>query len=560
MNKTLSVPVFRCSIGGVGNGCLGGIMTDYREMGKHAAETAVKIINGTPVSSFSLRDKEDSVCEIDYKILKKYKLSTSSLPSGTEYINYEESFIQKNQGITIVSGIIVTILTFILVIMLVAYIKSHIYAERLSDSMNQLEYALEHDDLTGLPNRRKIVAEADTLNAGEYSAMVMDIDDFKTINDNFGHSYGDVVLEKIGERLNDFLADKDAFCARCGGDEFVILYHNIDISSESSEIKEVMDIFRTPVNCSGYGIPVNCSIGIVNNDKNRKTTESLISDAEIAMFVAKRRGKNTFVFFNEDMKKAVEDDSDIRQKIASSIHSGGFYMLYQPQVNVNTLEVSGYEALIRMKNENIGPGQFIPIAEKYGMISEIGRLITRLVVSDMSKCIKKGFDFNKVSLNYSCGQINDKGYIKYLKETLDEFNIPYSKIEIEITESLFLDNSNEAMELFKALKDLDISIALDDFGTGFSSLNYLTYIPIDYMKLDKSMVDNYLVPGKEIFIEDLVNMAHHLHKGIIVEGIEHKWQYEQMKQLNGDYIQGYYFSKPISVEEILEFKPEIKDI
>lgn len=554
ISSNFNGPVFRNTIGGFNHGLLGGVMADYTAMGREAAKTASDIINGRSVSVIPLSDENQYQVVFDYQLMRKYKLPMTVLPEDTKFVNKEATLLEEHQTVFVVTGIVVAILAILLSITLMCYLKSKDNANELKKMKDELEQTLERDLLTSLPNRRMIARFLKTIQPSSYAAVIFDLDDFKNINDNYSHEYGDIVIKKLAERLSKFASEHDAVLARYGGDEFLLLMEKVRLHIDGPILSELIDVLNAPVNCNGYAIPVNCSVGIKNPGDDVKTGEDMIQSAEIAMFEAKKHGKHTYMFFKESMKEQISADSEIRQLLAGSMHSNGFYMLYQPQISLQNMEVSGYEALLRMRNGKYGPGEFIPVAEKYGLISEIGRIITRMVMKDFADCREKGLPVKRVAINYSCGQINDRGYIKYLKDTMDEFHVPGSCIEIEITESLFLNNNEEAMNLFDELRRLGIKIAMDDFGTGFSSLSYLTYIPVNYLKLDKTMVDHYLVPGKETFVEDLINMAHHLDKEVIVEGVEEKSQLEQLKKFGADYIQGYYFSKPIEAEDACRFQ------
>ena len=230
-------------------------------------------------------------------------------------------------------------------------------------------------------------------------------------------------------------------------------------------------------------------------------------------------------------------------------------MVYQPKVEAGSKKVVGYEALVRMKDKSYGPATFVPIIEKNGWIPKLGRLTTKLVVEQLYKWRQEGYEILPVSINFSSKQVNDVGYVGYLNGLLREYGIPSKYVQIEITESLFMDNNAQADKLFKELKKMGIKLLMDDFGTGYSSLGYLTYMPIDEIKLDKSFVDSYL-DKNDSFIKDVIMLSHDIDKTIVIEGVEEKWQYEKLCQLDADVIQGFYFSRPLSEDEAIVFKPQ----
>ena len=229
-------------------------------------------------------------------------------------------------------------------------------------------------------------------------------------------------------------------------------------------------------------------------------------------------------------------------------------MLYQPKIDAVTKKVNGYEALVRMKEPGIYPGQFIPVAEQNGWIWKIGRITTELVIKQLAAWRDEGYELHPVSVNFSSNQINDLGYLKMVEDLLEKYDIPAKYLEIEITEGLFLDRTSQSENLFKSFKDMGIRLLMDDFGTGYSSLGYLTYIPVDVIKLDKSLVDAYLVDGRDLFIRDVIQLMHDLDKEMIIEGVEEEWQYQRLREFGAETIQGYFFSKPIPADEAISFE------
>jgi EAL domain-containing protein (putative c-di-GMP-specific phosphodiesterase class I) len=206
-----------------------------------------------------------------------------------------------------------------------------------------------------------------------------------------------------------------------------------------------------------------------------------------------------------------------------------------------------------MKEPGLYPGQFIPVIEKNGWIWKIGRITTELVIKQLAEWRDAGHELHPVSVNYSSAQLSDEGYTEFIEKLLDKYDIPAKYLEIEITEGLFLDNDDRAADLFALFAEMGIRLLMDDFGTGYSSLGYLTYIPVDVIKLDKSLVDTYLVDGKDAFINDVIRLVHDLDKEMIIEGVEEQWQYDKLREFGADTIQGYFFSKPLPADEAIVF-------
>lgn len=236
-------------------------------------------------------------------------------------------------------------------------------------------------------------------------------------------------------------------------------------------------------------------------------------------------------------------------------------LVYQPQINTVSGEVIGYEALVRMPENAISPAKFIPVAEETGMIVDIGRRVTKEVILELAKLKRDGVIPKTISINFSVKQIRDSDYIDYLKDLLLQYSVEAEYIDIEITESVMVENQEETLKYLKRLKDIGVSISLDDFGTGYSSLNYLTYLPVDKIKLDKSLSDKFLLNEKNTVMLNIIALAHSLSLKVTAEGIESKDQYQALKKLKCDYIQGYYFDKPLEQDAFeKEFDKNYSDL
>ena len=327
---------------------------------------------------------------------------------------------------------------------------------------------------------------------------------------------------------------------------------NERLTADCETTKSIIDTIRSPIPLGYESISVTASIGISTSD-GVTTPDQNVVNAEIAMYEAKNRGKNVAFLYGDEMKEKMTQESQVKSNLLEAFDNDGFYMLYQPKVDSKTKKVCGFEALVRMKTQGIYPGQFIPIAERNGWIWRIGRITTELVIQQIAKWREAGYDVKPVSVNYSSNQLNDRGYIDFVDSLLEKYNVPSNLLEIEITEGVFLEKSALADELFAHFKAKGIRLLMDDFGTGYSSLGYLTYIPVDVIKLDKSLVDTYLVDGKDSFIRNIINLMHDLNKEMVIEGVEEEWQFKRLQEFGADTIQGYYFSKPISADEAITF-------
>ena len=425
------------------------------------------------------------------------------------------------------------------------------YTQKLENLQEELKHIAYYDFLTDLPNRRMFIKKLEEeISENKFGAvMLMDIDNFKGINDTLGHGYGDKVLIKVAEELKNY-KDEKIFVSRFGGDEFFILFEGEDDGVKiENYVKHITDIFRNKLLIENEEIYISCSLGITLYPRDSREVSQLIMNADMAMYKVKNTGKNNYMFFNEQMTEKLQYQIKIERILREAIKKDEFKLLYQPQVCTFTGEVVGFEALLRLKNYSISPAQFIPVAEETGIIIEIGRWVTKEAIKQMSTWKRKGLALKPVAINFSAKQLNDLKYIKFFKNTLEEMDVEAKYIDIEITESIFLEKKEETLEFINELKSLGVKISLDDFGTGYSSLSYLTFLPVDKIKLDKSLNDKFLELENVKVTDSLVSLAHSLNLEVVAEGIEHTAQYQYLKVAGCNYIQGYLFSKPLEVEQ-----------
>lgn len=431
----------------------------------------------------------------------------------------------------------------------------HYLKELAIEEQKQLKYQAEHDTLLDIMNRH---AATSYLNNNfdakdKYSVIIVDIDGFKSLNETYGYSQVDIMLKFLGVKMQMLANHYKMLLARYGGDEFLFVLKGQHLDERHKITREILNIFSEPIPLSEEKIRISVCAGISNSDGVTSPNNHLIN-AENAMFAAKGLRRRSVFVYSEELRQKSLEESHIKEKLMEAFENDGFFMVYQPQVNSKTKKVSGYEALVRMKAPGLYPGQFIPVAEKNGWIWKIGRITTELTIRQLAMWRDQGHELHPVSINYSSNQLSDTGYIDFLESLLSKYQIPTKYVEIEITEGVFLKKSAQADELFNRLKSLGIKLLMDDFGTGYSSLAYLTYIPVDVIKLDKSLVDTYLVDGKDSFIKNVIRLVHDLDKEMLIEGVEEDWQYQRLCEFNADTIQGYYFSKPIPPEEAINFK------
>lgn len=422
---------------------------------------------------------------------------------------------------------------------------------KLKEQEAEIRNMAYHDSLTGLPNRRNFMEKLEyELSMGNKGVVILiDIDNFKGINDTLGHAYGDKVLLEVSKTLNNISCEKNIVC-RFGGDEFLILFKEENLERIKFYVEKIRKEFKKDLIIENHSVHLNFSMGITKYPDDSSDVNQLIMNADTAMYIVKTLGKNNYMFFTKEMTERLKEKVEIENILRNAIKEESFTLMYQPQVSVKNGQVIGFEALLRLKDYNISPRDFIPIAEETGMIVDIGRLVTRKVLEQMDAWRKKGLELKLISVNFSSKQFNDKTYHMFLRENLEKYHIDPKYIEIEITESILLEETEETINYLMKFKEMGLSIALDDFGTGYSSINYLTYIPIDKVKLDKSLNDKFLRIENIKVIDSIISLVHSLGLEITAEGIEEIEQYKKLKVGGCDYIQGYFFSKPVLAEEV----------
>lgn len=422
---------------------------------------------------------------------------------------------------------------------------------KLKEQEDYIEYLAYHDFLTGLPNRRSLMKELEyELGYGKRGALILlDLDNFKEINDTMGHIYGDKILRKIAEKITE-LNIENSTISRFGGDEFLLMIsEDIDARGVSRYADKIIDVLKKDIIISGEPEFVSCSMGITLYPTDGDDSGQLIMNADMAMYSVKNNGKSNYAFFDKDMIVQVQEKVDVEKQIRDSVENDGFKLVYQPQVDVKTGEISGFEALIRLKDRFISPGIFIPIAEESDLIISLGRFVTEEAIRQLKEWKSKGLSGKTIAINFSAKQLKDEGYLKFLRNKLEHYGVGPGELEIEITESVFLEKKDQPLKFLEEVRSMGVRIALDDFGTGYSSLSYLTFLPVNKIKLDKSLSDRFLELENIGVMDSLISLAHSLNLEVIAEGVEYMEQYKKLKVGKCDRIQGYLFSKPLEKED-----------
>lgn len=442
--------------------------------------------------------------------------------------------------------------------------------QELKKNYAHIEQLAYHDGLTGLYNRvafmkyaYKIFHDA-SVGASKHAIFFIDLDNFKNINDTLGHDYGDLLLKDVSDRMLSCIASDDIL-ARNGGDEFLILKNRFDTVDDLENFaSQLVNVVHHPFILNDETAVVSMSVGIAVFPNNGLTVSELIKNADIAMYNAKNSGKNSYRFFDSYMEDDVNRKNDLADILSHVIDKNEIYLQYQPQVNVESGQVTGYEALMRIDSELVGfisPAEFIPIAEETGIINILGEWALIEACNFNQVLIKSGFGPLRVSVNVSTTQLKDDHLIDIIKSIPEKTGMDLKHLEIEITESVLMNSFEHNLKLINQMKELGCSIALDDFGTGYSSFNYLTQIPIDTLKIDKSFIDGICSNEKDRCIADsIIDLAHKMDISVVAEGVEDNEQLQILQNQFCDTLQGYLFSKPLNSTDFIELLSKHKTL
>lgn len=426
------------------------------------------------------------------------------------------------------------------------------------ESMKKLAYT---DYLTELPNRTAFTEMLDnimlTLRSEEIIAIMdIDIDNFKNINDSLGHSYGDELLIDVTHRLKQVMDEND-YLARIGGDEFIVLSQNLsDSYSFEEKIKKVKNVFTYPFVLSTKEYFVTVSIGVAFAPKDGKTSQALIKNVDSAMYVAKANGKNTHAYFDYSFNQKLTERIETQSELRKALERNEFVLFYQAQMNLDTKKVVGFEALIRWNHPTKGlvyPDEFIYIAEETGLIVPIGKWVL-LTACQQLKQWSDEFPDITMAVNLSARQFKDRDIVKLVCDVIEETGINPNKLELEITETIALDDIEYTIATIKELRKIGVSFSLDDFGTGYSSMNYLKRLPVSNLKIDKSFLDSVMVDqSDQKIVQTIISLARNLDLYVIAEGVESFDQETFLKEANCDKAQGFLYSKPVPKDKAAQF-------
>lgn len=415
-----------------------------------------------------------------------------------------------------------------------------------------------YDELTGLPNHSLFlrVLEQKMKNNRQLAVYYVDLDYFKAINHVLGHEFGNKLLKSCANRFVQFTNEFNGFVARVSGDEFVFLQTDVQNREQALQFaRSLSNFFRQPILIDSYEFVVSIRIGISIYPLNGRSGRELINHAQSAMYLTKNEDGLRINLFDASISRNLRSQLTLESDLRKAIAEEQFELFYQPQVSLKTKQIVGFEALLRWKHPMKGyikPLDFIPFAEKTGLIIDIGKWVINEACHQLRKWQDQGFKPVKVSINTSAKQVHQTNFVQHIETSLSRANIDPNMLEIELTESVAMTNEEYMLEMVKKIKNLGLSIAVDDFGTGYSSLKYLSLFPFNKLKIDRMFMNQKFEHNKTI-VKSIINLSHSLDMSVTAEGVETEEQIALLKKLNCDHIQGYYISKPLPAAKIEKF-------
>ena len=441
-----------------------------------------------------------------------------------------------------------------------SYCEAQQLAEQLQSTKVELDHRAHHDTLTDLPNRILLqdrLSQAIDLarrQGKQLAVMFMDLDQFKHINDSLGHAVGDQLLQSVAHRLVGCVRQSDTI-SRQGGDEFVLLLPQIEQAEDAAlSAQKVLVALAPPHHIDGHDLHIGVSIGISLYPGDGQDAETLIKNADIAMYHAKENGRNNYQFFAQSMNARAVQRQSVEASLRRALERQEFVLHYQPKINLHSGAIVGVEALIRWQHPERGlllPAQFVPIAEDCGLIVPIGRWVLREACSQAQAWLQAGLPPITVAVNTSAVEFRAPDFLENICSTLETTGLAPRYLELELTESVLMRDAEATNAMLHALSALGIKLAVDDFGTGYSSLSYLRQFPIDTLKIDQSFVNQITHnPDDATLVRAVISMGKSLKQRVIAEGVETSEQVTFLRDQQCDEGQGYYFGHPVAAEAL----------
>jgi diguanylate cyclase (GGDEF)-like protein len=592
LSKNCSVPVYHLYDFGINHGIVGGNLLSGRIQGEQAAAIAMRILEGEDPSGIAVTIPNSTRTIFDYNQLERFNIPVEILPEDSELINKPFSFYETYK--VLVNSVIAAFLSLLLFVsVLLFYIRqirrmkyklqesneelTELYEELyasdeeikqqydemliINDKIRQSEEKLAnlayYDSLTGAKNKLSLFEKTQlpTLEDEKAALLFIDIDNFKYVNDTLGHAFGDKLIVKVCERLANLLLENCALY-RLSGDEFVIIMNQIESREQAEDYATfLLENFRKDFDSLGSNLHISMSIGIAICPEHGGDLEQLLKHADIAMYQAKEAGRKSYMVYDKQMNEVFTERIMIEKHLQSAFDGMEFELYYQPQLDIETNQVTGFEALLRWNSPVLGrvsPLKFIKVAEDTHFIIPLGTWVLYKACEFLKKLEESGYHGLTVSVNISILQLLQDDFPEIVEGVLSTYRIKPEYLELEITETILMESFERIITKLQKLRDKNIRIALDDFGKGYSSLSYLKQLPITTLKVDKSFIDYITEDNQDDLIRLIIAMGKNMGMNVIAEGVEKQCQLDYLATHDCDKIQGYLFCKPIPEDAVMD--------
>jgi diguanylate cyclase (GGDEF)-like protein len=591
MSAVSHVPVYDIYDFGLDNGALGGAMLSGKLQGENAASLAIRLLKGERIDNIPIISPQSTRTVFDYNQLKRFNIPLRKLPKDCEIINKPFSFFETYKILVISVSIVFLVLIIFVCILHLDLRKIKRMKKNLSESHEELTqiyeelaasdeelkeqydkivaineqikigdekitYLAYHDPLTGLKNKLSLYENSKDIFCNERcksALLFIDIDNFKYVNDTMGHAFGDRLIVKVSERLTSILTEN---CYRLSGDEFIIILEGIEKRKEAEDFaSRIISLFSDEIEIQNIVMHISLSIGIAMYPDHGSHIDQLLKYADIAMYRVKENGRKNFMMYDQLMNEIFTERVNIEKYLMKALDNNEFEIYYQPQLNLKTSKITGFEALLRWRSPelgNVSPLKFIKVAEDTHIIIPLGTWVLKNACEFLRRLNNKGFEDLTVSVNISILQLLQTDFCDMVMDTLEELHIEPENLELEITESILMESFENIEASLQKLSKHKVRIALDDFGKGYSSLNYLKILPIDTLKVDKSFIDDITEKSSETLTGHIVTIGKSMGLCIVAEGVEHQIQKDYLIQHECDKMQGYLYSKPVPEARLLE--------
>jgi len=500
--------------------------------------------NFTPIIMLTGAGNEKIVIEAfklgvaDYLVKDVNQVFLELLPNITESALFTKNLVKKNES---------------------QQKELEYYAKELEERNKELQKLAQHDALTGLANRavfhealQGAIARAHR-NSQNMALLLIDLDGFKSINDTYGHQAGDLFLKEISARFKSILRESDHI-ARIGGDEFAVILEDLHDPQDAAIVaNKLLASMRQPITVENQEVKITVSIGIDSYPSCGQDAVQLIKNADAALYLAKKEGKNACQFFTPELNRQTMELAELEKDLSGALKRGEMYLHFQPKFNMAASRIIGAEALIRWTHPekgNVGPNIFIPIAERSPLIQEIGIWVLKTACRQGHAWQKEGLAPLLISVNVSPQQLKEKDFAEKVFNILESCKFPPESLELEITETSLLKNIDRCRDTLKRLRKKGIKISVDDFGTGYSSIAHLRQLPVDILKIDKSLIRHIATDVDEAAIASaVIDLAHNINLEVAAEGVETAEQLKFLQSRNCDALQGFFLGRPMPVND-----------